>query len=80
MALDPMQEQAQNALRRKCADTLHALARKIENGTYDAIQLEIENEIDRDEDGPAHRVLERRFTGRQTIHLSYDTKPAGKRS
>lgn len=79
MAFDPMQEKERNALRRKCADTLHALARKIENGTYDAIQLEIENEIDRDEGGPPHRVLEHRFTGRQTFRLFYDTKQPGKR-
>lgn len=79
MALDPMQEKERNAMRRKCADTLHALARKIENGTYDTIELEITNEIDQHAKGP-HYIPEGRLTGRQTLRIFYDTKQPGKRT
>lgn len=78
-APDPMQEQARNALRRKCADMLHSLARKIENGTYEVIQVNEDAEIERDEGGPPYQALDHHHTGRVTLRVAYDTKP-GKRS
>lgn len=71
--MDPMQEKERNALRRRTADTLHALARKIENGTYEVVRIEIENELGESYE-PTCPVIEHRPTGRQTIHVFYDTK------
>ena len=75
--MDPMEEKLRNELRRKTADALHALARKIENGTFRMIEFRQEFEHKDVGDSPT-RVMVARPTGIETLTVRYDTSQGGR--
>lgn len=75
---DPMMEKQLNAQRRACADALHALARKIENGTFRVI--EFRQEFEHEDVGIGNIAIPKSHpTGIETFTVRYDTNQGGRR-
>jgi hypothetical protein len=76
--MDPMEEKRRNALRRKVADTLHALARKIENGDIEVESINKDQDLQPDPLNHPHAPVEHIPTGREILTIHYFVKPRRK--